>query len=71
MDLYHIPNNFQTQEIFNNAVWEDPSFLQYVPDWFVTQQQIGLWDDNMIIMMMINLLVGMIVMKNGRPRNQK
>ena len=25
---------------------EDPSSLEYVPDWFVTQQQIELWDDD-------------------------
>ena len=24
---------------------EEPSCLPYVPDWFVTQQQIELWDD--------------------------
>ena len=28
------------------AVMEDPSSLEYVPDWFVTQQQIELWDDD-------------------------
>ena len=24
---------------------EEPSCLQYIPDWFVTEQQIELWDD--------------------------
>ena len=29
------------------AVEDDPYSLQYVPDWFVTQQQIDVWyDDN-------------------------
>ena len=28
------------------AVMEDPSSLEYVSDWFVTQQQIELWDDD-------------------------
>ena len=25
---------------------DDPYSLQYVPDWFVTQQQIDVWDDD-------------------------
>ena len=27
----------------NDAVWGDPSSLQYVPGWFVTQQQLKAW----------------------------
>ena len=29
----------------DDAVWGDPSLLQYVSDWFVTQQQIKIWYD--------------------------
>ena len=28
------------------AVEVDPSFLQIVPDWFVTQQQLKIWHDD-------------------------
>ena len=27
------------------AFWKDTFSLQYVPDWFVTQQQLKLWHD--------------------------
>ena len=30
----------------HKAVWEDSLSLQYVPDWFVTQQQMELGDDD-------------------------
>ena len=33
-------------KICNKAVWKGPSSLHYVPDWFVTQQQIKIWHDN-------------------------
>ena len=35
--LYNIPHNFKTSETCNKAVEDDPSFLQLVSDWFVTQ----------------------------------
>ena len=27
-------------------MWEDPSSLRYVPDWFVTQLQIDIWHED-------------------------
>ena len=30
----------------DNVMWEDPSSLQYVFHWFVTQQQVKLWHDD-------------------------
>ena len=30
----------------NKAVEDDPSSLQYVPDWFVTQQLLDVWFDD-------------------------
>ena len=32
--------------MFHDAVRHYPYSLQYVPDWFVTQQQIKIWYDN-------------------------
>ena len=29
----------------DDAVWEDPYSLKFVPDWFVTQEQIKIWHD--------------------------
>ena len=29
----------------DKAVREDSSPLEYFPDWFVTQQQVKIWDD--------------------------
>ena len=29
----------------DKAVEEDPGLLEYVPDWFVTQEHIDLWGD--------------------------
>ena len=46
-DAFHrIPNRFKTQEMCDKAVKDDSSSLQFVPDWLVTQEQIGLWDDD-------------------------
>ena len=32
----------------DKAAREDPYSLQYVPDWFVTQEQLKLWYDELI-----------------------
>ena len=55
----------------DDAVRGDPFSLQFVPDWFVTQQLIELWDDDDTIAMMMRLLNGMKVIKTGRPRKQE
>ena len=39
----HIPDHFKTQEMCNKAIKVDPSFLQLVPDWLVSQEQLKLW----------------------------
>ena len=37
----------KTQKMWDKAVKDDPSSLRFVPDWFVTQEQIDVWyDDN-------------------------
>ena len=35
-----------TQEMGDKAVEEDLCLLEYVPDWFVRQEQIDLWHDD-------------------------
>ena len=44
--LWPVPNQYKTQKMFDKAVKEDSCLLEYVPDWFVKQQHIDLWDDN-------------------------
>ena len=43
--LEHVLDHLKTQEMCDKAFWEDTFSLQYVPDWFVTQQQLKLWHD--------------------------
>ena len=40
------PDHFKTQDMCDNAVRNYLFSLQFVRDWFVTQQQIDIWDDN-------------------------
>ena len=44
--LEHTPNHLKTQGICNKAVKDYLFSLQFVPDWFVTQQQIDIWYDH-------------------------
>ena len=30
----------------DDAVWRDTFYLLFVPDWFITQEYIDLWDDD-------------------------
>ena len=32
--LDDVPDHFKTQDVFDKAVKNDPSSLQYVPDWY-------------------------------------
>ena len=74
-DAFHcIPDRFKTQEMCDKAVWEDSSFLQFVPDWFITREWVDMcyddyYDDDVVIgmmMMRINFLSGIMAIKNGR-----
>ena len=38
--LHYVPDPLKTQEMFDATMREDPSFLAYIPDWFVTQGQV-------------------------------
>ena len=40
-----VPDNLKKQEICDKAVRGDPSSLQFIPDWFVTKEDIDLWHD--------------------------
>ena len=44
--LWHAPNNLKTQEICIRAAGAGLGLLEYVTDWFVTQQQIKIWRDD-------------------------
>ena len=44
--LYHVPDQYKTQEMCDKAVREYPFSLPFVSDWFVTQQQIDIWYDD-------------------------
>ena len=44
--MEHVPDHLKTRGMCDKAVRDDPSSLQYIPDWFVTQQQLKLWHDD-------------------------
>ena len=44
--LKDISDYLKTQRLCDNAVKDDLSSLQSLPDWFVTQQELDLWHDD-------------------------
>ena len=42
---YDVPDHFKTQGMCDDVVWGGLFSLQYVPYWFLTQQQIKSWHD--------------------------
>ena len=62
--LEPVPDNFKTQGMCNIAVQKRLCLLEYVPDWFVTKEQIGM-------MKFIIAISGTKVIKNARPRKHK
>ena len=44
--LCYVPDHLKNREMCDAAVREDPWLLKYVPDWFVTQEQLKLWHDD-------------------------
>ena len=42
-DLHMQHHQYKTQEMCDAAVREDSLSLQFVPDWFVTQQEVKIW----------------------------
>ena len=44
--LYYVPDHIKTRILQQcSALEEEPSSLQYVPDYFVTQKQLKIWRD--------------------------
>ena len=43
--LWHVPDNLKTLGMCIRAVEAGLRLLEYVPDWFVMQQQIKFWRD--------------------------
>ena len=43
--LKYVPDQYKAKEIGDDVVQRYPSSLQFVPDRFVTQQQIKIWHD--------------------------
>ena len=44
--FYCIPDCFKTQEMCDKAVKDDSFSLQFVPDWFIRRELVGLWHDD-------------------------
>ena len=44
--LPFLPHRFKTRQMCEKAVKKYLWLLKYVPDWFVTHQQIKIWHDN-------------------------
>lgn len=43
-DPFYAPDQFNTHRICDDAVRSEESYpLQYVPDWFATQEQVKIW----------------------------
>ena len=45
LSQWYVPDNLKTQEMCIRAVQTGPGLLQFVPDWFVTYQQVEVWCD--------------------------
>ena len=62
--LENVPHHFNTQKMCDDAVSEDPYSLEYIPDWFVMQEQVNIWhDDNVSLMIHVHCLTSR---KNAR-----
>ena len=79
--LYCVPDHLKTKEMCDEAVRDHSFSLQYVPNWFVTQQQVKIWHDDSEYYYDDNdddddddddrFTKCMMVIKNVRPRKHK
>ena len=46
MRLYAVPDRFKIKSICEKAVKDDSSSLQFVPEYFVTREWVGMWHDD-------------------------
>ena len=44
--LYDVPDFLKTEEMCDDVVRRDSYLLQFVSDWFVTQEQLERWHDD-------------------------
>ena len=44
--LYDVPDFLKTEEMCDDVVRRDSYLLQFVSDWFVTQEQLEIWHDD-------------------------
>ena len=65
---FFFPDHFKTKRICDKAVAEDSCALEFVPDWFVTHQQVKIWHDDDDYG---GTMSGTMVIKNTRQINQK
>ena len=55
----------------DDTAWRDPFFLQFVLDWFETQEQIDVWDDDNDYCNDNEVIEWYDGYKNKNPRKQK
>ena len=56
--LYYIPDHLKTQKMCEKEVKDNSSSLHFVPDWFVTQEEIKMWHDDDVYAMIIEWYEG-------------
>ena len=44
--LNDTPDYLKTQKMCDDVVQRNSYFLQFVPDWFITQEQLEIWHDD-------------------------
>ena len=70
--LYDVPDHLKTQSMCDDAIKDDPSSPQFVPDWFVTQEQLHIWHDDKYWYYDDDILVsGIKFIKNVRLKKQR
>ena len=55
----------------DDTAWRDPFFLQFVSDWFETEEQIDVWDDDDDCCNDNDVIEWYDGYKNKNPRKQK
>ena len=69
--LDDVSDHFKIQEMCDDLVWGDPFPQQYVPDWFVKQQQIKIWLDDDYYCDNDKIIKWYGGYQNARPRKHK
>ena len=69
--LKDVPDHFKIQDMRDKAMRDDALSLVCVPDWFVTQQQLKIWDDDDTYCNDNELIKWYEDHQNARPRKHK